>query len=812
MKIQVLRQGVETIRLPLEKSVFTRKLMGDHNLAFSFQSTTMLDLKVGDSLIYQNEVMSINKNPDNKKLSSNLFQYDFVFQGPRHSLVRWIIQDEGAIIFPYDGDLESHMFMFIESLNAKDPDADWSLGELEQVEVFHLDYRANNFWDALNMIAEASGCEWQIRGKVISVKKIVGNSTNIKLSYGRNNGLYSIERKTIDNSMIVNRAYGIGGTENLPKDYPFKVLMLTDPIEDQTSIEANGLFERPYENEEIYPKRTSTVTRIDQYNEGTFIISDTTLDFDLNGQFIAGTEPKVVFKDGALMNQEFKILSYNHERKEIRYEANKDSNGKLTPFGLYRAEIGDSYTIIGIRLPQSYLDAAVLELQEKVQEFIDSNKSPRVVYGLDIDVLDAKRKAVYPNEGDFIEISDTSYGIVNEVMRVTYISFPGTFPELLIPGMKFTCEVGGDVTYSRIQKIERDIKETKEIVKQVTRTSWENDRRNILALNEFKEKVIDPDGKLEKPLIEGIVGFFGAQSMIYDLENVTYIVNEGNDPNSFSISGGQLIHKVFKIEPDQYIWELTGLSINGLDPLKPYYLAAKCSRTQPIGTWVLSETEMPLESEPGFWHFNLGILSSVIEGTRSLQSTKGYTVISGGQIITDSITAYYINVKKLFAQYIEALNMVVTGNSKIGPFSIDADGLYYYVAGTEQIRFRINRDGIQWINSRTIPGPLPKDSSIKIGLTSALVDILNEGNTSSNTGIRIDMPTGGSYKAIDVLSGISTFNGQVRMLQDFRMDGNVFVGTEQGITGTFQYSFGATNYFLEYVNGILVRQGLSSEL
>src|SRR5690606_23686726 len=100
----------------------------------------------------------------------------------------------------------------------------------------------------------------------------------------------------------------------------------------------------------------------------------------------------------------------------------------------------------------------------------------------------------------------------------------------------------------------------------------------------------------------------------------------------------------------------------------------------------------------------------------------------------------------------------------------------------------------------------------KIGLTSALVDILNEGNTSSNTGIRIDMPTGGSYKAIDVLSGISTFNGQVRMLQDFRMDGNVFVGTEQGITGTFQYSYGATNYFLEYVNGMLVRQGLSSEL
>ncbi|OYD41151.1 phage tail protein [Sphingobacterium cellulitidis] len=812
MKVQVFRQGIEIIKLPLERSVFSRKLMGDHTLAFSLQEPSKLDLMIGDHLVYQNEVLTINKNPDAKKLSSNLFQNDFIFQGPRHSLVRWIIQDEGAIIFPYDGDLESHMFMFLESLNSKDPEGGWTVGELEEVPVFHLDFRATNFWDALNMIAEAAGCEWQIRQKVISIKKTVGQETSIKLSYGKNNGLYSIERKTIDNSMLVNRAYGIGGSQNLPKDYPYEILMLPNVIEDQESIDANGPFEKTYENVEIYPQRPSTVSDIDQYNEGTFIVKDSTLDFDLNGHFIAGTEPKIIFKNGALMNQEFKILSYNHERKEIRYEANKDSNGKLTPFGYYRAEVGDSYTIVGIRLPQAYIDTALLELQEKVQEFVDSNKVPRVIYALDIDVLDAKRKTVYPNEGDFIEVSDTSLGIVDEVLRVTYISFPGTFPEILTPGMKFTCEVGGDVTYSRVQKIERDIKETKEVVKQATRTSWENDRRNIIALNEFKGKVIDPDGNLEKPLIEGIVGFFGAQSMIYDLENVTYIVNEGNDPNSFSISGGQLIHKVFKIDPDQYIWELTGLSINELDPLKPYYLTARCSQTQPLGSWVLSETEMTTESEPGYWHFNLGILSSVIEGVRSLQSTKGYTVISGGQIITDSITAYYINVKKLFAQYIEALNMVVTGNSKIGPFSIDADGLYYYVAGTEQIRFRINRDGIQWVSSRLLPGPTPKDSSIKLGLTSALLDIQNDGNTSKTTGVRINMPSSGSYQAIEVLSGISTFNGQVRMLQDLRMDGDVFVGTRQGESGIFHYSYGATNYFLEYVNGLLVRQGLSSEL
>src|SRR5690606_20141963 len=97
---------------------------------------------------------------------------------------------------------------------------------------------------------------------------------------------------------------------------------------------------------------------------------------------------------------------------------------------------------------------------------------------------------------------------------------------------------------------------------------------------------------------------------------------------------------------------LTGLSVSGLDPLKSYYLSARCSQTALTGEWVLTEQQMPTDAETGYWYFNLGVLSSVIEGERSLQSTMGYTMISGGEIITDSITAYRINVRRLFAQLI----------------------------------------------------------------------------------------------------------------------------------------------------------------
>lgn len=802
MLIEVLRKGLPVTELNLKGAQFTKKLQAEHTLAFTFDSAQTIDLIVGDTLIYKGELMTLNRPANDAKIHSRLFRYEAVFEGVRHSLKRWILQDEGSVIFPYTADLETYMMMFLESVNAKDPEGGWSIGELEPVEPFTLSFRLTNHLDALNMIAQGAGCEWQMVGKQISIKKKVGQVSTVSLSYGKDNGLYSLERKRIDDSGIVNFAYGIGGDKNLPVDYPHDQFMLELPVTDQVSIDANGLREDYYENPKIYPKRTGTISAIGQEDEMRFTVQDSTLDFDLEGQRISGTEAMIVFTSGPLNGQEFKIISYDHSIKEIRYEANKDPNGNIVPKGAYAAEVGDSYTLYGIRMPDTYRLAALAELQAETEAFVERNKVARVVYELGIDILDAKRKAIYPNEGDYVHISDASLGI-DENVRVTAISHSGMFPEILEPGMEFTCELSRDLTYSLSQKIERDIRETKESVKKAERTSRENDRRTILALNEFTRKVIDPDGKLEQALMEAIVAFFGAQSMIYDLEGVTYVENVGGDPNSFSISGGDLIHKVYEHAPDMYEWALAGTSVQGLDPLKQYYVAARCSRTSGTGQWSVSETEMATEQDPGYWYFNLGILSSVIKGSRSFQSTKGYTIISGGEIITDSITAFHINVRKLFAQEVEAINMTVTGNSKIGPFSIDADGLYYYVAGTEQVRFRINRSGIQWINSQTLPGPLPKDSSIKIGLTSALVDILNEGNSSRNTGVRIEMPDGASYRAIDVINGQSRFS-------DINLNGDVTIGEGTGLrtghTGTFQYNMGGAVYDFEFKNGILVRQ------
>lgn len=806
-KIQVYRGEVETVELPLQSAVFNRRLQSDHTLVFSLRSASRLNLRIGDALIYKGEVMTINRDPKVAKVSSLEFATEVTFQGHRHTLERFLLKDEGAVQFDYFGTLSDFMFMFLESVSGDD--LGWSLGDIDTTEPVSLTFDKVDCFSALNMIAQAFQMEWQIRGKVISVQKTVGLATTISLAYGKDNGLYNLTRESIENAAIVNRAYGYGGTNNLPQGYNGKTLKLSTPIEDAGSIALYGVREGAYSNEEIFPQRTSTATAVGQINEGTFTLTDSTIDFDLDGQRISGVEAKIVFKSGALNGEEFKILAYSHQQKRIRYEANKDSNGALTPSGFRVAEVGDSYTLTGIRMPSTYVDAALADLTEKTLEYLNSNKSPRVVYSLSVDILVAKRKGVYPNEGDFIHVTDADLAI-DEDLRITAISYPALFPETLVPGMQFTCEVGNDVTYTFVQKIEKDIKETKEVVTQVSRESRENDRRNALAVQEFRKMVFDPDGKLEQPMMEALVGYFGTPSQLFDLIPApTFTMSE----DEFTLSATQLIHKIYEIVGLGYIWDLPAFSQSGLESGKAYYLSAKCSRSMLTGEWVLSETAQTTDAEAGYWHFNLGILSSVIDGERSFKATKGFTLVSGGQIETDMITAYMINVVKLFAQEIEATNLKVTGNSMIGDFKIDSEGLNYFYspsAGNSTF-FKVNYGRLIWDNLSSLPGIGTGSASFKAGSPGTgegIVNIASSANHPTNKGVTIDM-IGTNKRAIEVNNGETFFGDDIVIDPN---SANVFVGGKMGITGKYEYNRGAFVYEFEFEKGILVGQRLVSSV
>lgn len=800
MKIDVYRKNNFIVELDLNSAVYTRRLMSEHTLVFNLITSNTLDITIGDYLIYKDEIMIVNQEPQYSQISGDVFEYIISFEGSRHNLKRFKIKDEGAFVFNYSGDMEDFMNMFLECINDVDPG--WSLGEIDSIEPFSLRFDKVDCLSALSMISEAAGFEWEISGKVISIKKHIAQPTTLKLCYGKGNGLYSLTRQSLEDKGVITRAYAIGGVQNLPKAYEKDNLTLDGYIEDPVAIELYGIREGIFEDTDIFPKRTGTVEEVEQINEKFFTIKDSELNFDLNNHLIEGTEPKIVFKSGSLNGQEFGIVSFNNDSKIIRYKAKEEKNGTFVPFGSMVAAIGDKYTLVGIRMPDQYVTDALQILSTKRLEFLNSNKNPKVMYELDADVLWMKRNNIELKVGDIIQVMDEKIGL-NEKIRVNSVSYPAIFPEL-VQGMKFTAQIGNEVTYTYAQKLENDIKQNQEIITQVGNTAIENDRRNVKALNEFKELVIDPDNNLQEALVQGLVAFFGTASQLFDLDPIPSFHLE---PDTFGITSTNLIHKIYKIEGLGYTWELPAFEQTGLDPKKPYYLSAKCSKTTLSGHWEINEGPVKTDDVIGYWHFNLGILSSVIDGERSFRATRGSTLISGGQIETDMITSYLINVQRLFAQEITATNLFVTGNSKIGPFSLDNDGLFYKSAPSNGVWFRINRNGIQWDNLiGGIGSPTFRSYHFSMGQNANnMMELSNTGETNSQNGLFIDVFPKTRY-ALKIANGEFIYEGD-----SFRINnGDIFINGKMGLTGRFEYDRGNGVYEMEFEKGILVGQKLIS--
>lgn len=647
LNIDVLRGTTKVAELPLISAVFTKRLMADHILVFTLKTPELLDLVIGDKVVYKSETMKICKPLEPTR--SHEFEYTITFSGWREQLKRWQFSHLDRRNFDYFGDLQDYLNLFVEKLN--EFDSGWSVGELEIVEPFALNFDKVDFLTGLSMICQACGCEWDMKEKEFTVKKTVGTAKNYPLAYGKGKGCYSIKRNNFQDRKIFNRVYCYGGSQNLPAGYQFKELTLTEILEDQASIDKYGLWEDTFTDDTIIPERTSTVNEVTQVLADRWAITDPSINFEMQGLWIDGVEPKILFKTGDLNQKEFKILSYIHATKTIIFESKKDSNGNLTPTGNIKPVTGDKYTILGIRMPQSYFLDALSRLKTKGMEALQNGKNPRVVYQAPLDPLDMKRKGIILTAGDIIQMKDDDLGL-DENLRITAVSYPACFPEYLAQGMIFTAEIGQDVSYNWKQNVEKDIKQTKDVITQTTRVSLEDARLQALRMRQLQNLVFDADNyfnaeRIKPQSIETLMLSVGAKSQNFLLNSVAINVNKDNDPKKVSITTGQLVHLEVEIDGIGSIWNISGIEKSDLISGKSYYVAARCSRYELTGNWVISETPIPTLSEIPFYYFNIGVIFPDVDGVRDYAFTNGMTYINGRQIKTGTIDADRLDVQAI---------------------------------------------------------------------------------------------------------------------------------------------------------------------
>ncbi len=685
ISLQLYRQGIATVVIPIdENTVYFDECMGRFDITCSFFSPIVLDIKVDDYIIYNGVRYTINVP---YQITRNaVIQYNITFEHPSYWLKDITFKHQSAIEFSFFGTPQTFVQLIVDCMNVDD--SGWMVGECEILEErlidFYADSQGYSCKGALQKFAEELELEYWFSGdgKTINLTKQAGMQTNIGFSYGRTKGLYSVERGILD-TPLYNRILGFGSTKNIPEDYrggakrlTFNTGMIERPLAaGERRRETSVVFD------DIFPERTGTLTDV---STDWLSLSDSSLDFDLNGNLIEGETAKVVFKTGELGGKEFEISSYNNNTKTIRIKTNTEDDGYITPNATFSPNVGDKYTLIGIKQPQSYITDAENRLFKEVEKSFKTLTRPP--YRVEIDEKYMRENAFTLKSGDRVRLKDDKLGI-DDMIRVTSVSFP------LVNSNQCTVVISDKITYTQEAQTVIDTGKVKEEVKTVNRQKAEAQRVQALRMRQLQGKIFDPEGDYFdpaniKPLsIETLMLSVGAKSQNFYLDGVRIIPNVGDDPNAIQITAGKLIHREVQIEGLGYIWEMGGLTQEGLDPNKSYYLSAKCSRTQLTGQWVLSETPIPTESEAGFYHFNCGLLYNVLEGRRDYAFTNGMTYINGDTIKTGKIGAEFIDVIGLFAQIITVgsdgfVNAGISGLSDEGD-----DSIRFWAGANEEDRY-----------------------------------------------------------------------------------------------------------------------------
>lgn len=496
---EIIAVPVQIASLEIDgQTTYTRSLMAADKISARFNLRSSIKFIVDDYIIVDGVRYVLKSVPEADKISEIEYEYNLDFYGEAYVLYDKILFDEGVSKFSYAGTPFDFLSLILTNMQALDPA--WSLGQIDNVEEIQtLTFDDQSCRTALTQIAEVFNLEWTISNKSISLIASVGEVKDIQFLYGKNNALYTIQRKSVDESFAT-RWYGYGGTQNLPESYRNNLGRLTfaeNPIDRNTLV--YGVKEGAITFDEIYPKREAVVESSSGPNE----ITDATIDFDLNDQILVDGSARIVFLSGDLIGNEFVIRSYDHTAKSIIFNSNEEESGYILPNDNVKPSVGDKYTLVGIEMPSSYVEAAEATLKAKTEAYALDNSSPKVSYGLVINEKFAREQSLFDtlNPGDSVRVIDADLGVDAEI-RIQSITYP-----LVNPGA-MEIEISDDVVYTFQEKVAKNLGENRRAITDsqdnlIYARRVADEIRYAAILNEFKKTYVGERAVLTGAFVAG---------------------------------------------------------------------------------------------------------------------------------------------------------------------------------------------------------------------------------------------------------------------------------------------------------------------
>ncbi|MDR7817076.1 phage tail protein [Riemerella anatipestifer] len=655
MKYNILRNN-NVITMVRATGSLTEKLFGEETLTLDFTLPHFVLFRIGDAVEVYGKTYYISQEPVVNKKSTKEYVYNLVFNGGKYRLaeVQYFFYDENNELNISEFSITATAQKMVELLvaNANRTQTGWSVGRIDSTETKTIDFSDYNCLAALTRIAEDFGLEfWVDADKSIHLeerKKVSGYT----LEYGKSKGLKGITRNPYTESSLVTRLYARGSSRNIPKNYRNGQKFLRMPVPFlEKNTDKYGVIEHTQPFEDIYPKRVGTVTQV--YADNPLKFSDSTLDFDLNeyneyGNTIIqkGISAKVIFQTGDLAGYTLEVKEYGFDSatKTFTLLKNQDEKSFDIPSDTFRPQVGDKYIIIDIAMPKSYVDNAEQELQAAAQDYLDKNSKQRFIYAVEPDPIYLKKINFNLKLGHTIRFKDSDFGLDDDI-RVISITRNINNP------YDISFEIAEQATITQIVRNYIEKEKAQTAIKKQQKYNEEMARRSFLFAEEIKNNVFDNEGYFDAQKIKPLsieTGMISVGSRMQQLELPNIALSITSDNKRLHNTAGQMVH--LTIDPNApRTWNLAE-NTTLIFSHNFNFIYIKADKIGSNATVIVTEQKIMLDSDPIFYFFLVGSVSSVINGVRRIKTNYGYTQITPSEITTGRITSpngsNYIDLKQ----------------------------------------------------------------------------------------------------------------------------------------------------------------------
>ena len=654
---------------PSDSSKCIRSVMQAGRLELHFSSSKPIPFALGDYADFEGDRYTLCYPSEVSKVQREWLEYSLVLHSSAEELKQRLVKSpegETKVDFVMVGSPTDHLRLITRAMGEG-----WSVGTSLEAGDRLVAYKSDTCYAALCRLAEEYKTEWVVRGKTISLRREeLWRDDPVAMSYGRGMGFLSgVSRSGDGDKLPISRLYVLGGSRNIdPAAYGSRSLHLPDGSTALSSgVEGR---EAALDLSHIYPSRVGTVSEVVTVSEEKcfYDIKDDSIPAELNYSDcrIPGEKAVIRFQSGALAGRELEIRQsetalegYHHE--ERRFElVPRQEDGFTFPSARWMPKAGDKYAVFGIALPPSYIKEAEERMLREAKRYLSDNMEPVYTFRGEVDGIWARKHWLEVGgklvPGGHVLFSDPEFHPSGSVIRIVSTTQAVNDPHA--PSITLsTAPVPGSFM-SRIERVEADEVVRREQVREVQRQQSQSYRQALEHLSMVDRAVEGLEGfarRIKPSVIETMGILVGSQATQLDfvravgsLESVTPAINFDPSTKALHIGESVLRHQTIGIttvkdrrDPSEYrYWRLPEYVSPPLtDPDRRYYIYARAARVGTEGAFLLSEEPIPMESDPDYFHLLIGTLSSIDGGDRAYNRLYGFSMISPGQMVVDTISS-----------------------------------------------------------------------------------------------------------------------------------------------------------------------------